>query len=198
MSGFSAKISIWIKIFIFGLSLSSILIYVIMWRFHGAWIWSGLLIRKIYHGLSLYVWSWAKLYFINSWKKFKQQRSAQAIQGHIFSRSFPDLSSRFLSSQIPIQGVGPSFLEERRILMVHLSRISHPLWALSLFLVMILSYHCFQAHKSSWISLKGLEYSEGSFVCSDKTGLSGFKPDCLVFTGLTTRTELTSSHILSP
>jgi hypothetical protein len=25
----------------------------------------------------------------------------------------------------------------------HLSRISHPLWALSLFLVMILSYHCF-------------------------------------------------------
>jgi hypothetical protein len=66
MSNFSAKISIWIKNFIFDLSLSSILIYVIMWRFHGAWIWSGLLIRKIYHGLSLYVWSWAKLYFINS------------------------------------------------------------------------------------------------------------------------------------
>jgi hypothetical protein len=31
----------------------------------------------------------------------------------------------------------------------HLLRISHPLWALSLFLVLILSYHCFQAHKSS-------------------------------------------------
>jgi hypothetical protein len=30
-----------------------------------------------------------------------------------------------------------------------LLRISHPLWALSLFLVMMLSYHCFQGHKSS-------------------------------------------------
>jgi hypothetical protein len=62
---------------------------------------------------------------------------------------------------------------------------------------MILSYHCFQAHKSSGIPLKGLEYSEGSFVCSDKTGLSDFKPDYSVFVGLTIQTELTPSSILS-
>jgi hypothetical protein len=47
----------------------------------------------------------------------KQQRFYQANQDHIFSRSSLDLSSRFLSSQIPIQGVGPTFLDERRILM---------------------------------------------------------------------------------
>jgi hypothetical protein len=55
MSSFSAKISIWIKIFSSGLSLPSILIYVIMGRFCGAWIRSELLMRKICHGLSLYM-----------------------------------------------------------------------------------------------------------------------------------------------
>jgi hypothetical protein len=55
MSGLSAKISFWIKIFIFGLSRPSNLTYVVMWRFHGAWIRSELLMRKICHGPSLYV-----------------------------------------------------------------------------------------------------------------------------------------------
>jgi hypothetical protein len=51
----SKNIPFWIKIFIFGLSHPSILIYVIMWRFCGPWIRSGLLMMKISHELSLCV-----------------------------------------------------------------------------------------------------------------------------------------------
>jgi hypothetical protein len=46
MSGLSTKISSWIKIFHFGLSPPSTLIYVIMRRFCGSWIRSEVLMRK--------------------------------------------------------------------------------------------------------------------------------------------------------
>jgi hypothetical protein len=48
LSGILSKILNWIKIFSFGLSLPSMLISVIMWRFCGAWIRSEVLMSKKY------------------------------------------------------------------------------------------------------------------------------------------------------
>jgi hypothetical protein len=67
--------------------------------------------RKICRGISLYDLKQSHS-FINSWKKFYHQRPHQVNCDYIFIRSLPDLYSRFLSSKIPIQGVGPKFLEE--------------------------------------------------------------------------------------
>jgi hypothetical protein len=49
--------------------------------------------------------------FINSWKKFKQQRSTQTF--HIFLKSSPSLSSRYLSSQISIKVLTQNFLKRK-------------------------------------------------------------------------------------
>jgi hypothetical protein len=61
MSGLSAKISIWIKNLHFGLSLPSILIYVIMWRFCDAYKGKWVVVEEVFVMDYLSMWSWAKL-----------------------------------------------------------------------------------------------------------------------------------------
>jgi hypothetical protein len=54
----------------------------------------------------------------------KQPRYHQENQDHVVLRFSPALSSRSLSSKIPIHGVGPRFIGERRILnAIHQSSI---------------------------------------------------------------------------
>jgi hypothetical protein len=129
MSGFSAKISFLDQNLIFVLSRPSIVIYVIMWRFHGVWIRSELLIKKIYQGISLYV----------------ILDEAQAMR-------LKQCLSKIYEAQ------SPTFLQERRFLMVIQVKIlfprnSHLLWAIFSQWVSNSSYHCYQISQSSLISM---------------------------------------------
>jgi hypothetical protein len=110
MSSLTAKISIWIKIFFFWFIPSIYLdlrdLMKILQSLNRKWFINKKELPWIISLCDLE----QKSIFINSWKEFKHQRSQQAIQDHIFLRSSPALSPRYLSSQIPIGRCCPKCL----------------------------------------------------------------------------------------
>jgi hypothetical protein len=123
---------------------------------------NSLSIRKRYQG-TISLWDLEQSHiFINSWNKFKHQRSDQANQDHILLRLSSVLFSRSLSSQNYIQSVGPRLLEEKN---------SHGYPSQNSFFEKFSSfvgnafsmglqpfYLWFQASKASLLSLKGLSF----------------------------------------
>jgi hypothetical protein len=134
--------------------------------------------RKICHGPSLYV-ILSKVTLYQFLEEVQATKSSQAIQDHIFPRSFSDISSRSSSSQIPIQGVGPRFLEKKNS-QDYLSQNSFSKKFLS-FVGNILSMgiqpllSLVQVSQASLLSLKGLEHQMGYLSCPVKIGLSNFR-----------------------
>jgi hypothetical protein len=174
MSGLSTKIPFWIKIFIFGLSRPYILIYVIMWRFHGAWIRSGLLMRKICHGLSLYV-ILSKVIFY----QFLEEVQATKIRSSNPRSHIPKILHGYLLKIFILSNSYPrcwsqiswrkefSWLSKSKLffweILIFCGQYSLNGYPTLLSLV--------QVSQASLLSLKGLEHQMGYFNCPVKTEL---------------------------
>jgi hypothetical protein len=101
------------------------------------------------------------------------------------------------------EGVAQNFLKREEFSWLskskfHFLRNSQSKWAISLHWFFITFYLLLQAYKSSWISLKRAWVFRGQFCLFRQNWTVWFhKPNYPVFMGLTTRTELTPSSILS-
>jgi hypothetical protein len=112
LSDLLSEFSVFFKIFIFGLSLPSILIYVIMWNICGAEIGSGLLIRKVRHELSLYA-ILSKVIFYQFLEEVQTTKiHSSNLRSHL-PKILPDSLLKIFILSNPYQGVGPKFLEEK-------------------------------------------------------------------------------------